>query len=351
MKGLDKFLPDAGYTSKIVSEMSLGELCSNFIDRDIPVILWATMDMKKPYISRTWVCDGVEINWIAPEHCLLLVGYDDNHYIFNDPLKYTALTYYSKEAVEVAYNGLLKQAIVIDDPTLTLPDFSDEYRRSRAEDFFTSLNLNLTSKLEYGVEYESELSYFAIRYSYYKNETLETNPDCSWGSYNISNGTLTLIEEEKINTVYNQLSAEVTSNISFNSFSIAANFVKKISDGTVKCGIELNSKGEVITHLIVKEILRKSGPVTYTQTYKLEIIFRGCSTQSPEAEPAFNLEEYFNSIEIKDEIIVGGIVILGVAVAGWLVFTYGGVAGLVAVGKSWIGTEGMRQILLGFSAL
>lgn len=112
-KALDKFLSDSEYFAKVMYQISLEELCAEYIDNDIPVILWATMGMKTPYVSRTWNYNGKTINWIAPEHCLLLVGYDDNHYIFNDPLKYTAFTYYSKEAVETAYRGLYSQAIVL----------------------------------------------------------------------------------------------------------------------------------------------------------------------------------------------------------------------------------------------
>ena len=52
--------------------------------------------------------NGKLIQWIAPEHCLLLVGYDDEHYIFNDPLR-------SKKHIienllwKFAYAGLSKQ--------------------------------------------------------------------------------------------------------------------------------------------------------------------------------------------------------------------------------------------------
>uniref|UniRef100_UPI0025F20B2C C39 family peptidase n=1 Tax=uncultured Ruminococcus sp. TaxID=165186 RepID=UPI0025F20B2C len=89
-------------------------LCSNYIDKGIPVILWATMYMNTPYISSTWTYNGKTINWIAPEHCLLLVGYDSSHYIFNDPLTSQPQTYYSKSSVETAYKGLNYQAIVLE---------------------------------------------------------------------------------------------------------------------------------------------------------------------------------------------------------------------------------------------
>ncbi len=112
-KALDKFLPSLGYKSRALYKASLDELCAKYIDNNIPVILWGTMDMRTPYLRKTWTYNGETIQWISPEHCLLLVGYDDNHYIFNDPLKWSAPTFYSKEAVEIAYNGLFKQALVI----------------------------------------------------------------------------------------------------------------------------------------------------------------------------------------------------------------------------------------------
>lgn len=102
---------------------SLDSLCTEYIDKNIPVILWATTSMRTPYKSRSWLYGTKQIQWISPMHCLLLIGYDDTHYIFNDPQEH-ALTYYSKESVEQAYNGLGKQSIVISaDPLVS----SDEY--------------------------------------------------------------------------------------------------------------------------------------------------------------------------------------------------------------------------------
>ncbi|MGN0492786.1 MAG: C39 family peptidase [Acutalibacteraceae bacterium] len=90
------------------------ELCELYIDNDIPVIFWATMNMEKPYTGREISYNGKIIPWIAPEHCLLLVGYDDYNYIFRDPLKTETVTYYSKQSVNTAYLGMGAQAAVID---------------------------------------------------------------------------------------------------------------------------------------------------------------------------------------------------------------------------------------------
>ena len=129
---LDKVLDSRKYYAKTVLGASLETLCKEYIDNDIPVILWATMYMNPPYISSTWEYNGKTIQWVAPEHCLLLVGYDDDHYIFNDPLMHSGKTYYNKEAVEAAYLGLYSQAVVIL-KKLEIPEPEDSFDVEKLE--------------------------------------------------------------------------------------------------------------------------------------------------------------------------------------------------------------------------
>lgn len=75
----------------------LEELTQTYISKDIPVIVWATMDMNpsRPGFSR--VIDyadesspykaGDTYTWPVGEHCLVLVGYDKENYYFNAPYK------------------------------------------------------------------------------------------------------------------------------------------------------------------------------------------------------------------------------------------------------------------------
>ena len=111
-KALNRILSGSEYSATQLSGASLQSLCSQYIDNDIPVIMWATMYMNTAYISSVWTYNGKIIQWVAPEHCLLLVGYDEKNYIFNDPLLHKQ-TYYNKSAVEEAYAALSQQAIVI----------------------------------------------------------------------------------------------------------------------------------------------------------------------------------------------------------------------------------------------
>lgn len=120
-KAINKILALTNYEAKELHDVPLATLCSEYIDNDIPVILWATAGMQPWYYTGPLYYNGTAFSWIAPEHCLLLVGYDDNYYYFNDPLRTSAKTRYWKADVEAAYAGLLKQAVVIVKNRGTIP--------------------------------------------------------------------------------------------------------------------------------------------------------------------------------------------------------------------------------------
>ena len=108
MKALNRVLASSSLYGCNLTGSSLSTLCSEYLDNNIPVIFWGTMGMSRAYVVH--YKEGLD--WIAPEHCLLLIGYDDNYYYFNDSLK-GANKRYSKSAVEAAYSALGRQAIVI----------------------------------------------------------------------------------------------------------------------------------------------------------------------------------------------------------------------------------------------
>lgn len=89
-------------------------LFENYVNQGVPVLLWATIGMAEPTVSDSFFIEGTgeEFLWRYPMHCLVLVGEDESNYYFNDPMagKDTA---YSKEAVEQAYTGLGRQALVL----------------------------------------------------------------------------------------------------------------------------------------------------------------------------------------------------------------------------------------------
>lgn len=105
---------DGEYVLRVIYDMDLNELCENYVSHDIPVMVWATIDMMEPYQGDRWQLPAGSIfTFICPEHALLLIGYDDEYYYFSDSMADEAVVSYKKEACEAAYAGLYRQAIVI----------------------------------------------------------------------------------------------------------------------------------------------------------------------------------------------------------------------------------------------
>lgn len=89
-------------------------LCETYLENNIPVILWATINMEYPTPGDCWLIEetGEELQWMRPEHCLLLVGYDQEYYYFNGPTAGEQYRY-EKSDCEAAYKGLHSQAVVV----------------------------------------------------------------------------------------------------------------------------------------------------------------------------------------------------------------------------------------------
>ena len=117
-KALNSLIRDRSDTSRLTVENSTGktlpELCTEYVAKGIPVILWATIDMEPPeeYLSFSIEDTGEEFLWIYPMHCLLLTGWNEDGYLFNDPSAGKE-QFYPKAAAELAYSGLGRQALAL----------------------------------------------------------------------------------------------------------------------------------------------------------------------------------------------------------------------------------------------
>ena len=99
--------------AKEISSKSVKDLCKKYIDDGHPVLVWATMDMVKSKEGDSWnLPNGKNFVWTSGEHCLVLVGYSDTDYYFNDPLT-GGLVHYDKQTVEARFDELGNQAVVI----------------------------------------------------------------------------------------------------------------------------------------------------------------------------------------------------------------------------------------------
>lgn len=100
-------------TAEEITGKTLEQLCEEYIDNDKPLLIWATMYMKESFKSNSWyIDDGSEFTWTAQEHCMVLVGYDEDNYYINDPLTGTTMAY-EKELVEQRFAELGSQAVYI----------------------------------------------------------------------------------------------------------------------------------------------------------------------------------------------------------------------------------------------
>lgn len=60
----------------------------NYLDDDVPVIVWATQNMVPSEEGLTWYINDTDtlFQYMKNEHCLVAIGYDDDNIYFNDSL-------------------------------------------------------------------------------------------------------------------------------------------------------------------------------------------------------------------------------------------------------------------------
>lgn len=92
-----------------------------YVEKDIPVIIWSTTynpesdNLSDPYATVKWSIDGKELEWIDPEHCMVLIGYDLDRdvAIVSDPQR--GIVEYNLNIVKARYLALHSQCVVIEE--------------------------------------------------------------------------------------------------------------------------------------------------------------------------------------------------------------------------------------------
>ena len=111
-KALEKIIGDE---YRVVDETgsSIEKLMETYINHDMPVIFWATINLRDMITGPDWRLfgSGKKFTWRSNEHCMLLVGYDEEHYIFNDPWENNGVIRYPKELVKDRYENQYSQAV------------------------------------------------------------------------------------------------------------------------------------------------------------------------------------------------------------------------------------------------
>ena len=121
-KCMNKYLSNKSYKAVEISGKSLEYLSGKYVAQGQPIMIWATINMLPSFKTTTWRVNYTDENakyklgsyytWIAREHCLVMTGYDNYYYYFNDPWT-NARTRYSKSVVNSRYAELGKQAVIM----------------------------------------------------------------------------------------------------------------------------------------------------------------------------------------------------------------------------------------------
>ena len=123
-KSLNTYLESVGSAERAypLSGVSLDSLCETYIDNDIPVVLWATLYMGDEGHTVSWVVSYVDENathevgdtfdWYFNEHCIVLIGYDEDEYYFADSVA-GEITHYEKDLCRERYETIGSMALVV----------------------------------------------------------------------------------------------------------------------------------------------------------------------------------------------------------------------------------------------
>ena len=109
VEAMNQILPEH-YEAVETTGTELQELAEIYVSQGIPVLVWETMNMVQTRETVGWYLldkDGNPTDewyqWLANEHCMVLVGYDDSWYYFNDPLENHGTLGYYKYVSEERY--------------------------------------------------------------------------------------------------------------------------------------------------------------------------------------------------------------------------------------------------------
>lgn len=98
----------------------LQTLAETYLPQELPVLVWATINMDESYEAIGWyLLENEETPtdewyfWKAKEHCLVLIGYDEKNYYFNDPSQEGSPTPYPRNLVETRYAEIGKMSAVV----------------------------------------------------------------------------------------------------------------------------------------------------------------------------------------------------------------------------------------------
>ena len=114
--GLERLLEGKYFDAANLTGKSLDYICEFYLDLGEPVVVWISLNME-PLQYREgaeWTIKetGEKFQWLSNEHCVVLVGRDENYYYFNDPTNGKNFPY-ERELTEKRFEEMGCQAVTI----------------------------------------------------------------------------------------------------------------------------------------------------------------------------------------------------------------------------------------------
>lgn len=249
-----------------------------------------------------------------------------------------------------AYSGRYSGFAKVNDPSQTLPDVSEEYRREKAVEFMESIGLLLGSEFTFGAKYTEMLGYgMEVTYTVLKNVSTGSARDMSSEvTVDVTDGKYSAELSTSLEYVYGQLDTKYTVDIGLKNVEMLSSMAVALKDGTLTCSTGIDITGAVIFRVNAKQYLRTSGPVHYTQDYEIEYRFIPYNGD-PGSEEAYDLTEIKEAImefikeHKKEIIIVTASIVLGYVLGPYILSLAG--SGLSQLEILSAGMEAAKEIM------
>lgn len=105
---------DENLYAEVMEGLSLEELYGRYVLREIPVLVWCTINMLETTPGTEWkLPDGSEFKWPRNEHCMVLIGRTEDEYICLDPYDSNGEVHIERKLLESRYRDMGSQAVLL----------------------------------------------------------------------------------------------------------------------------------------------------------------------------------------------------------------------------------------------
>ena len=135
-KAMNKVL--RGARAEVIRGKNLKTLSEEYTKNGVPVLIWATIGMRKTKPTTTWTVGYIDENarykkgdkftWPGNEHCVVLIGFNEKDYFVNDPWQTleNVRGAYAKNLLEERFREQGSQAVIVRKERTVIPALSGQ---------------------------------------------------------------------------------------------------------------------------------------------------------------------------------------------------------------------------------